>query len=146
MKMLLRGITQEGQKMGIRCGRIWNRLSSFPLQAQTEPAHHVCRAKGKKERNEYDTEDYRKWIDWAKQHGLGIDFNVSYFTHPMMKDGCSLASDDETVRQYWIRPGLTAGKLPMISAGSWARYVSTTPGYLTAPRIYLLIAVLIAGA
>ena len=67
--------------------------------------------KEKKERNEYDTEDYRKWIDWAKQHGLGIDFNVSYFTHPMMKDGCSLASDDETVRQYWIQAGINGRKI-----------------------------------
>ena len=56
-------------------------------------------------------EDYRKWIDWAKQHGLGIDFNVSYFTHPMMKDGCSLASDDETVRQYWIQAGINGRKI-----------------------------------
>ncbi|NLC45054.1 MAG: L-rhamnose isomerase [Clostridiales bacterium] len=67
--------------------------------------------KVKKERNEYDTEDYRTWIDWAKKNNLGIDFNVSYFTHPMMKDGCSLASDDENVREYWIKAGIAGRKV-----------------------------------
>jgi L-rhamnose isomerase len=65
----------------------------------------------KKDRNEYDTEDYRRWIDWAKKLGIGIDFNVSYFTHPMMKDGCSLASDDEAVREYWIQAGIQGRKI-----------------------------------
>lgn len=64
-----------------------------------------------KERNEYDTEDYRKWIDWAKAHGMGMDFNVSYFTSPHMKDGCSLASPDDEVRKYWIQAGRNSRKI-----------------------------------
>ncbi|MEG2088208.1 MAG: L-rhamnose isomerase, partial [Angelakisella sp.] len=67
--------------------------------------------KVKKERNELETEDFRTWIDWAKQNGYGIDFNVSYFTHAMMKDGCSLASPDEAVRQYWIQAGIGGRKI-----------------------------------
>ena len=67
--------------------------------------------KEKKDRNEYDTEDYRNWIDWCKKLGIGMDFNVSYFTHPMMKDGCSLASDDEAVREYWIQAGIRGRKI-----------------------------------
>ena len=67
--------------------------------------------KVKKERNELEAEDFRSWIDWAKKNNIGIDFNVSYFTHPMMKDGCSLASDDENVRQYWIKAGINGRKI-----------------------------------
>lgn len=64
-----------------------------------------------KERNEYDTEDYRKWIDWAKKMGIGMDFNVSYFTSPRMKDGNSLTSPDEETRKYWIKAGKNSRKI-----------------------------------
>lgn len=59
-----------------------------------------------KERRDYGVEDFRRWIDFAKEQRIGVDFNVSYFTHPMMKDGCSLASPDEEVRAYWIQAGI----------------------------------------
>lgn len=64
-----------------------------------------------KERCDYDVEDFRHWIDFAKERGMGVDFNVSYFTHPMMKDGCSLASPDESVRAYWIRAGINGRRI-----------------------------------
>lgn len=64
-----------------------------------------------KERNELDTEDFRKWIDWAKANKYGMDFNVSYFTHPMMIDGCSLASPKKEVRDYWIKAGINSRKI-----------------------------------
>jgi len=36
---------------------------------------------------------------------MGIDFNPTYFSHPMVKDGLTLTSPDETVRTYWINHG-----------------------------------------
>jgi len=56
-------------------------------------------------RNEVSPEDFRKWIDWAKAKNLGLDFNASFFTHPMMVDGFSLASRRKDVRDYWIKAG-----------------------------------------
>ena len=64
-----------------------------------------------KERCDYDVEDFRKWIDFAKARSMAVDFNVSYFTHPMMKDGCSLASPDDAVREYWIRAGINGRRI-----------------------------------
>lgn len=63
------------------------------------------------QRNELKTEDFRKWIDWAKLNKYGIDFNVSYFTHPMMDAGCSLASSNKDVRDYWIKAGIASRKI-----------------------------------
>lgn len=65
----------------------------------------------KKERRDYDIEDFRKWIDFAKRHGMAIDYNVSYFTHPMMKNGCSLASPDDDVRNYWVQAGINGRRI-----------------------------------
>ena len=67
--------------------------------------------KTKKERNEYTAEDFRNWIDFGKEYFQGIDFNVSYFTHPMMKDGCSLASPDDKVRAYWVQAGVNGRQI-----------------------------------
>ena len=59
----------------------------------------------KKGRNELDAEDFRQWIDWAKEHGCGIDMNVSYFTHPNMEGGFSLASGNKAIRDFWVECG-----------------------------------------
>ena len=64
-----------------------------------------------KERCDYSVEDFRKWIDFAKERSMAIDFNVSYFTHPMMKDGCSLASPNDEVRAYWINAGINGRRI-----------------------------------
>lgn len=55
------------------------------------------------ERDQITIEHFRKWIDWAKKLGLGIDFNPTCFGHPMAASGFTLSSKDENVRQYWIR-------------------------------------------
>ncbi len=67
--------------------------------------HSMYGEPGTTERNLQTTEDFRGWIDWAKSRGYAMDFNVSFFTHPMMKDGCSLASPDKATREYWIKAG-----------------------------------------
>ena len=59
--------------------------------------------KEKKDVDELTTEDFRPWIDWAKERGVGIDFNPTLFSHPMVKNGLTLSSPDENVRKFWIR-------------------------------------------
>lgn len=59
--------------------------------------------KEKKDVDELTTEDFRPWIDWAKKRGVGIDFNPTLFSHPMVKNGLTLSSPDENVRKFWIR-------------------------------------------
>jgi len=57
----------------------------------------------KKDVDELTTEDFRPWIDWAKERGVGIDFNPTLFSHPMVKNGLTLSSPDENVRKFWIK-------------------------------------------
>ncbi len=45
---------------------------------------------------------FEPWVEFAKENGFGIDFNPTVFSHPMVKDGLSLSSPDETVRRFWI--------------------------------------------
>lgn len=67
---------------------------------------HACYAVFEGEPADRDKLEYRHfapWVDFAKEHGFGIDFNPTVFSHPMMKDGLSLSSPDKTVRDFWIR-------------------------------------------
>lgn len=48
---------------------------------------------------------FRKWVGFAKERGLGLDFNPTFFSHPMVKENLTLSSPDETVRQFWINHG-----------------------------------------
>ena len=73
--------------------------------------HSMYGEPGTTDRKDVSIKDFRKWVDWAKEKGYGMDFNVSFFTHPMMKDGCSLASDDKATREYWIEAGINGRKL-----------------------------------
>ena len=54
---------------------------------------------------------FKKWVDFAKKHCLGIDFNPTFFSHPMAKDSLTLSSPDDEVREYWIRHGIACLKL-----------------------------------
>lgn len=90
--------------------------------------------KTQKERCDYDVEDFRNWIDFAKKHHMAVDYNVSYFTHPMMKDGCSLASPTTRCAPIGSGPGSTGGASARPSAANSAARYSTTPGRRTASR------------
>ena len=61
--------------------------------------------------NEIEPCHFEKWVKWAKEQGLGLDFNPTFFSHPMMKDGFTLASPDQEVREYWIEHGKRSRKV-----------------------------------
>ncbi len=67
---------------------------------------------GKKvDRNEVTTEYFTRWIDWAKELGIGIDFNGTYFAHPLADDGFTLSSSDEAKRKFWVEHGIACRKI-----------------------------------
>ena len=65
----------------------------------------------KVERNELGPEHFTAWIDWAKQNGLGLDFNPSFFSHPKAADGFTLAHHDPGIRNFWIDHGVACRKI-----------------------------------
>lgn len=61
--------------------------------------------------NEIEPKHFEKWVAWAKEQGLGLDFNPTFFSHPMMKDGFTLSHPDKEVRDYWIEHGKRSRKV-----------------------------------
>lgn len=37
--------------------------------------------------NELEPKHFEPWVTWAKENGLGLDFNPTFFSHPMYRDG-----------------------------------------------------------
>lgn len=52
-----------------------------------------------------EAKHFKNWIEWAKKKGIGLDFNPTYFAHPLVKQGFTLASPDKAVRDFWIAHG-----------------------------------------
>ncbi len=57
------------------------------------------------ERDALKPEHFMKWVEFAKARNIGIDFNPTFFSHPMVKDGLTLSSPDENVRRFWVEHG-----------------------------------------
>lgn len=49
--------------------------------------------------------DFQAWMDWSKEKAVPLDFNPTFFSNPMVKDGLTLSSPDEKTRQFWVRHG-----------------------------------------
>ncbi|MEC0173975.1 L-rhamnose isomerase [Paenibacillus favisporus] len=61
--------------------------------------------------DELEPRHFQRWVDWAKDQGLGLDFNPTYFSHPKAADGFTLSHADEEIRQFWIRHGKASRRI-----------------------------------
>lgn len=58
----------------------------------------------KVDRNKLEPKHFKKWVEFAKERGLGLDFNPTFFSHPKAADA-TLSSEDEEIRKFWIEHG-----------------------------------------
>ncbi|WP_027092457.1 L-rhamnose isomerase [Cohnella thermotolerans] len=56
----------------------------------------------KVELDRLEPKHFEKWVDWAKRHGLGLDFNPTCFSHEKSSDGFTLSHPDPAIRRFWI--------------------------------------------
>jgi L-rhamnose isomerase len=56
-------------------------------------------------------EHFARWVDWAKQQKIGLDFNPTFFAHPRAADGFTLSHRDDSIRQFWVRHGVACRKI-----------------------------------
>ena len=57
------------------------------------------------DRDKIQPKHFEKWVKFAKERNMGLDFNPTFFSHPMVKDNLTLSSPDETVRRFWVEHG-----------------------------------------
>ena len=53
-------------------------------------------------RDSFRPDHFRGWVDWARERGLGLDFNATLFAHPLAESGYTLSHLDPKIRRFWI--------------------------------------------
>jgi L-rhamnose isomerase len=56
----------------------------------------------KVDRDEIEPAHFKKWLEWAKELRLGLDFNPTCFAHPRASDGFTLSHRNRGIRDFWI--------------------------------------------
>lgn len=56
------------------------------------------------DRDKLEPKHFAKWVEFAKERGLGLDFNPTFFSHPKAGQ-FTLSSPDEEIRKFWIDHG-----------------------------------------
>jgi len=60
------------------------------------------------DRNQIQPKHFLGWIDWAREQGLGIDFNPTFFSHSKAADGYTLAHADPGIRRFWVEHAIAS--------------------------------------
>ncbi len=63
------------------------------------------------DRSEVLPEHFARWVSWAKEKGVGLDFNPTFFSHPKAADGFTLSHQDEGIRKFWVEHGKACRKI-----------------------------------
>jgi L-rhamnose isomerase len=62
-------------------------------------------------RDELEPEHFKNWMTWSKKKKIPLDFNPSFFSHPLAESGYTLTSADPKVRRFWLRHAVAARKI-----------------------------------
>ncbi|NQT59802.1 MAG: L-rhamnose isomerase [Bacteroidetes bacterium] len=54
------------------------------------------------DRDQIEPSHFSGWVNWAKEQGTGLDFNATYFSHPLAESGFTLSSKNDGIRNFWI--------------------------------------------
>lgn len=53
------------------------------------------------DRDQLEPKHFKKWVEFAKEKGIGIDFNPTLFSHANAENA-TLSSEDPKIRSFWI--------------------------------------------
>jgi L-rhamnose isomerase len=56
------------------------------------------------DRDKLEPKHFKKWVEFARERKLGLDFNPTYFSHPKAADA-TLSSENEEIRRFWVEHG-----------------------------------------
>ncbi|MDR0395901.1 MAG: L-rhamnose isomerase [Oscillospiraceae bacterium] len=79
-------------------------VSLIPGPSKVNLHTHYLDASGSVSRDALEPKHFESWADWANERGYGLDFNTTFFSHPLSESG-SLSHADAGIRAFWIEHG-----------------------------------------
>lgn len=86
-------------------------LSFIPGRKRVNLHAIYLEADGPVERDAIQPAHFQGWIDWARQQGLGLDFNPTCFSHPKSAQNLTLSHPDAAIRKFWIDHCIASRKI-----------------------------------
>ncbi|MGM9637197.1 MAG: L-rhamnose isomerase [Eubacteriales bacterium] len=80
------------------------------------------------DRDALEPKHFKKWVEFAKRLGIGLDFNPTYFSHPKATE-FTLSSPDEEIRSFWVRHTIACLRI--------SEYFATETGYPCLMNIWI---------
>lgn len=110
-------------------------------------ASYAVFEKGQKvDRDRIEPKHFEKWVEFARERGMGIDFNPTCFSHPKAACG-TLSSENPEIRKFWIDHCIACLRISEYIAAELGKPVTMNiwipdgfkdiPGDRTAPRARL---------
>ena len=56
----------------------------------------------KVDRDKIEPKHFSAWVDFAKQEGIGLDFNPTLFSHEKASENMTLSHPDKNIRDFWV--------------------------------------------
>lgn len=81
------------------------RLTPGKKKLNLHASYAIFKAGEFADRDAIQPKHFSRWVAYAKERGLGIDFNPTFFSHSMVKDGLTLSAPDEAIRKFWVEHG-----------------------------------------
>lgn len=63
------------------------------------------------DRDALEPKHFQRWVDYARQHHIGLDMNPTFFSHPLAADSLTLSHPNEEIRAFWIRHGIACRRI-----------------------------------
>lgn len=63
------------------------------------------------DRDNYAPRHFAGWVQWAKEKGVGLDFNCTTFGHPKAQDGLTISNPKDDIRKFWVNHMIAARRI-----------------------------------
>ncbi len=80
------------------------------------------------DRNALEYSHFDSWVGWARENGIGLDFNSTLFAHPRADSGFTLSSKDPETRGFWVEHVKRCREVSAEIGKKWVSRVSITCG------------------
>jgi L-rhamnose isomerase len=63
------------------------------------------------DRDAVSPEHFAGWVEWARARKIALDFNPTFFSHPLAADNFTLSHHEKPVRDFWIAHGAACRRI-----------------------------------